>query len=85
LGIGKLVTNALFADNGGASVGGTNEQSRSPTAREIISQSKKGSINRRFPGEMLEKTMEEIARLAKAGDRAARTAKKLLTDSRFDK
>ncbi|MBK6423774.1 MAG: hypothetical protein IPF77_16460 [Gemmatimonadetes bacterium] len=75
----------LFADAAGTPAGGAGEQPKSPTAQEIISQSKKGSINRRFPGEMLGKTMEEIERLAKAGDRAARTAKKLLTDSRFDK
>ena len=85
LGVGKLVTNVLFADAAGTPAGGAGEQPKSPTAQEIISQSKKGSINRRFPGEMLGKTMEEIERLAKAGDRAARTAKKLLTDSRFDK
>jgi RHS repeat-associated protein len=56
-----------------------------PTAGEIISAEKKGSINRVFPEEMRDKTRAEIDALAKAGDKAAKTAKKLLTDKRFNK
>lgn len=56
-----------------------------PTAGEIISKGKRGSINRVFPEEMRGKTMEEITELARKGNRTAQTAKKLLTDKRFDK
>jgi hypothetical protein len=38
-----------------------------------------------FPEEMRDKTRAEIDALAKAGDKAAKTAKKLLTDKRFNK
>jgi hypothetical protein len=59
------------------------------TAGEIISADKKGSINRRFPGEMVDKTLAEIDAIARGSDkaaaRAAKTARKLLTDRRFDK
>ena len=55
------------------------------TAGEIISKEKKGSINRVFPEQMRDKTRRQIEELAKDGDRAARTAKKLLTDKRFNK
>jgi uncharacterized protein RhaS with RHS repeats len=55
------------------------------TAGEIIAQDKKGSINREFPSEMRDKTLEEIRALAREGNRAANTAKKLLTDLRFNK
>jgi len=56
-----------------------------PTAGEIISRDKKGSINRVFPGEMRDKTRGEIDELARKGDKAARTARKLLTEKRFNK
>jgi hypothetical protein len=55
------------------------------TAEEIISKFKKGSIRQVFPAEYLQKTLAEIRRLAAAGDKAARTALKLLTDGRFNK
>ena len=59
------------------------------TADEIISQDKQGSIRRRFPSEMLKKTRQEIEKIAKDKNnplrRAAQTAKKLLTDGRFNK
>ena len=59
------------------------------TADEIISQDKKGSIRREFPGQMLGKTLAEIARIARernSPDRdAAKKAKKLLKEKRFDK
>lgn len=59
------------------------------TADDIISQEKKASIRRVFPGELLGKTLEEINQIAKDKkdpDRdAARRARKLLKDKRFDK
>lgn len=57
-------------------------------AKDWIAQKCKGSVNQEFPGEMREKTLEEIKSLAKGkGDLAdkAKTAWKLLTDSRFQK
>jgi hypothetical protein len=84
LGLGKIITGALFSEGAGDG-GGASEAPKQPTAQDIISQSKKGSINRVFPGEMLGKTMEEINKLAKGGDKIAQTARKLLTDGRFNK
>ena len=57
----------------------------SETADKIISKEKKGSIRSRFPSEMLDKTLEEIEREAKKGNKIAQTAKKLLTDKAFNK
>jgi hypothetical protein len=54
-------------------------------ATDIISKECRGSVRKEFPGEMLDKTLEQIYNLARSGDRAARTAKKLLTESRFKK
>jgi hypothetical protein len=86
LALGKAITGKMFAENtSGRSSGGAAEAPRSPTAGEIISQSKRGGINRVFPEEMRGKTMEEITKLAKQGDKVAQTARKLLTDKRFDK
>ncbi|SMB93716.1 RHS repeat-associated core domain-containing protein [Desulfonispora thiosulfatigenes DSM 11270] len=55
------------------------------TAREVIGKYKKGAINREFPSEYLDKTLDEIERLAKKGVKTAKKAKKLLQDKRFDK
>ena len=55
------------------------------TAGEIISLTKKGTINRVFPGELRNKTLSEIEKLARAGNRAARTAMKLLRNKRYNK
>lgn len=55
------------------------------TANDIISNRRRGSIRREFPGEYLDKTYGEIKKDAKAGKKRARTAKKLLEDSRFKK
>jgi hypothetical protein len=73
------------ADESDLTGGDEVEEAPAPTADEIISAERKGSIRREFPGEMLGKTQAEIDALARAGDRAARTARKLLTDSRFKK
>jgi hypothetical protein len=55
------------------------------TAGEIISKDKKGSINREFPKEWRDKTLGEIERAAKQGNKSAQKAKKLLGDKDFDK
>ena len=57
----------------------------SQTAQQIIAQECKGSVNQRFPGELLDTTLEDIMRLARQGNDAAQPALKLLTDSRFKK
>ncbi|WP_199928282.1 hypothetical protein [Brevibacillus brevis] len=55
------------------------------TADEYISKNRKGSIRREFPSEYLDRTLNEIEKDAKNGERKARTAKKLLNDNRFKK
>ena len=55
------------------------------TAGDLIAKNCKGSINRVFPDQLREKTFEQISNLAKQGDKIAQTAKKLLTDARFQK
>ncbi|MFQ3611850.1 MAG: hypothetical protein SNJ72_10200 [Fimbriimonadales bacterium] len=57
------------------------------TVRQIIQQEKLASVLRApdFPSELLEKTFDEIDKMAKAGDIRARRLRKLLTDKRFDK
>jgi hypothetical protein len=54
-------------------------------AEDIIAKECKGSINRRFPDQMRQKTLEEIERLAKEGDKPAQTAKKLLESLEYKK
>ncbi len=54
-------------------------------AEKIIAKECKGSVRAEFPEELKKKTLEEIFELAKKGDPAARTARKLLTDNRFKK
>jgi hypothetical protein len=78
--IGVGITNVMFSRR--VSIA---EDNAEPTAGEIISREKKGSINRVFPGQFNGRTLSEIKELAKKGDRAAKTAMKLLTDSRFNK
>src|SRR5690348_1559623 len=60
-------------------------QHRNMTADQIISQFKKGSVRSAFPGQFLQKTFNEIDSLAKSGDDAAQTARKLLTDGAYNK
>lgn len=57
------------------------------TVREIIAQEKRASIKRKkdFPSELMDKTFDEVDRLAKQGNRRAIQMRKLLTDRRFDK
>jgi hypothetical protein len=54
-------------------------------ARDIIAKECKGSINKKFPEELKDKTLDQITNLAKQGNKAAQTAKKLLNDKRFKK
>ena len=84
--VGEKLASALFSgtsDGQNASTAG--ESSREPTAGDIIAKSKKGGINRVFPEEMRSRTLAEIRALAQKGNRTAQTAKKLLTDKRFNK
>ena len=55
------------------------------TAGDIISREKKGAINREFPAEWKDATLNEIDKEAKKGNKSAQKAKKLLKDKRFDK
>ena len=54
-------------------------------AIDVITKELKGSVHGKFPEELKNKTLEYIFDLAKKGDKAAKTAKKLLTDLRFRK
>lgn len=55
------------------------------TADQYISKNRKAGIRKRFPGQYLDKTLNEIEKDAKAGDADANTAKKLLIDGRWKK
>ena len=55
------------------------------TAEDIIAKEKKGTIHREFPKQYLDKTYREIKEAARRGDKAAKKAKKLLDDKRFNK
>lgn len=55
------------------------------SAQDIISKECQGSINREFPGQLRDKTLQEIMDLAKDGDAPARKALKLLKALRFRK
>jgi hypothetical protein len=55
------------------------------TAEGAISKCKAGSIDRVFPGQFRNATLDEIENAARAGDRDARSALKLIFDSRFNK
>jgi hypothetical protein len=55
------------------------------TAREVISEECAGTILREFPSQWMDQTLEAIGNAAKAGDKSAQKAKKLLTDQRFKK
>ena len=54
-------------------------------ADEIIGDEKKATIRRVFPAEYLRHTYDEIAAAAQGGSLGAKTAKKLLGSTRFDK
>ena len=54
-------------------------------AGDWIAKKCKGSINREFPDQFRSDTLEAIKNAARAGDKAAKKAWKLLNDSRFQK
>jgi hypothetical protein len=51
----------------------------------VIAEECEASINREFPAQWLDKTLDEIVQAARKRDRSARKALKLLTDHRFKK
>lgn len=55
------------------------------TGNEIISKYRKASVREEFPGQYLDKTWETIVSEANKGIKSAQTARKLLTDGRFNK
>ena len=55
-----------------------------PLIEELL-RAKKGSIWREFPREWAKRRWSELEHAARAGDKKARKARKLLTDGRFDK
>ena len=81
--VGRALSNVLFSQGDKPTASASEE--REPTAGEVIAKQKKGSINRVFPEQFRSKTLSEIDKLARQGDKAAKTARKLLTDSRFNK
>ena len=54
-------------------------------AADLIARELRGSVNQVFPGQLRDKTLAEIIKGAREGDKACQTAKKLLTDGRFTK
>jgi hypothetical protein len=55
------------------------------TADDAISRYKQASVRRQFPAQFIRSTLEEIENAARAGQKPARIALKLLFDRRFDK
>lgn len=55
------------------------------TEEEIIGRECLATVQRKFPSELLQETLEQIMRLARGGSDAARTALELTNDSRFKK
>jgi hypothetical protein len=58
---------------------------RQQTCREFIAQNCKASVLRVFAGQLLDVLVDDVLEAARAGDRAAQTARKLLFDIRFRK
>jgi RHS repeat-associated protein len=91
--LGNAIGNAICSSGTGNAGGGSNSGNFDPksasdralTARQIIAKYKKGSVSSQFPGEYLDESFDLIDKEARAGDSAAQTARKLLTDSRFNK
>ncbi len=81
----SLQSNSNKQNGGGNKSGETKKATDSRTAQEIISQEKKGTINKEFPGQWLDKTVKEINAAEKTGDASARKAHKLLTDKTYRK
>jgi len=62
---------------------GAYQRALQQTCREFIAQNCKASVLRVFPGQFLDVLVDDVLEAAKAGDRAAQTARKLLFDTRF--
>jgi hypothetical protein len=54
-------------------------------AIEIIAKELKGSVKSEFPEEMLQETLKQITKMAAQGHKAAQTARKILTQSKYRK
>lgn len=54
-------------------------------AEQIITDERKATVRRQFPGEYLDSTYDQIAAAAAAGNKRAQTAKKLLDSKKYDK
>ena len=72
----EAIGNLFFSDGGGRYGGDPR------TAQEIISQEKKGSVNREFPGEWRDNTYDEIQKAAAAGSASAKEGKKATRQAR---
>jgi len=64
---------------------GAGSGTRPQTCREFIAQNCKAGVLRVFPAEFLDLPVGDILDAARAGNRAAQTARKLLFDTRFRK
>lgn len=80
----------------GQMAGGGGKQAANAAAKKLIdkmktkavdwiAKNKKGSINKEFPSEWGNKTLEEIRKAAQNGEKNAKKAWKLLNDNRFNK
>jgi hypothetical protein len=77
--------NASSGDESGSTVLESRYAGDKRTAGEVINNEKKGSINSQFPSEYKDKTPDQIYKDAKAGNKRAQTAKKLLDSKEYDK
>lgn len=84
-GVGAAARGAGGGGRGGDGDGSDDNGDKEKTAQDIIAESRKGGINREFPGEYNNHTLQEIEREAKSGVSAAKKALKLLRDGRFKK
>lgn len=57
----------------------------SSSARDWIGKNCRGTINRKFPDQLRDKTLEQIRKMSQQGDKSAKTAWKLLNEKRFQK
>jgi hypothetical protein len=64
---------------------GSWQEAQNLTCQEFIAENCKAGILRIFPGQYLDTPVEDVMEVAKQGDRAAQTARKLLMDNRFRK
>jgi RHS repeat-associated protein len=74
----------LAADISNRTTLSSSKYSSETKVTDILAQ-KKGSIKSQFPEQWKDKTWGEVEKAAAAGDKSAQTARKLLTDGRFNK